>query len=391
MAKAKRAAAKPRRPLSKKARPAAKKAAARLKRPLLKRRAAIKPKKAKPAKPAMKKALRIKPKKAAAKAIAPKPPTANKILADLSALSAVSLPQSRPVLLPKPPEPAAKAEAAPPPVKAPPLPAPSIAPKQATPAPSGTISPAFSLLPPWQNEERPRSFMEDEGLTFSLAAPGSKASEFLLATGRKSDETLAGYFLIQAKKGEEIVGAVDGYSLPEALVFMRARAALPGRRELHTLLFCAGLGYYKTQNPKPKNVIYLNPSGPVSKELAGRLLFLGRRAGMLAVPVGHLDMLIFIRRIGMESELVADPYEIAGLLRAVSGIFHLDGVIEELASKGPVVLVPLPMSPDIRNRLHELKDTVAALGLPPDGFDALMERLIEDLVYDRKDITPESF
>jgi hypothetical protein len=132
------------------------------------------------------------------------------------------------------------------------------------------------------------------------------------------------------------------------------------------------------------------PRSPFTEAMAGKLLFLGRNAGMKGIAVDHLDMLFFIRRVGKEYDLIADGKELSVLLGSVGMVFKLNGVISEMEKKGAVPLIPLPTSPDSRSRLHELEDAVAAFGLEAGDMAKIMEKLKEEYVYDRKDITPES-
>jgi hypothetical protein len=250
--------------------------------------------------------------------------------------------------------------------------------------------PAFELMPPWQDKSGLSEFVSSQGIAFSLQKPGAEASEFL-AKGRAVDEKLPGYFIIQARKGATLIGAVDGYALQDTLVFMRSRALGAMRPELHSALYCAAMTYARAQAPQPKAAFYVCPKLPLSEDMAGKLLFLGRRAGMQALPTEGSNTLVFIRRIGKEYDFIADAKELAALLRSISAIFKLDAVISGLEGKGTLMLIPLPMSPDAQDRLHELEDTVRALGIGTANLAAVLEKLRNVCVYERKDVAPESF
>lgn len=324
--------------------------------------------------------------------ISPKP----SLLQELASLQAITPPPPVTALLPAPeqkmaPKPAeqkpAKEEPIKPIMSKPQTQEPEPAQIQKPSAPGTIIEPSLAFMPPWQDKERLSSFIADEGVKLTAGQPGSEASAFLSMSGRKVDEGLPGYFIVQAADGGGMIGAIDGYAIQDLVVLMRARVSGKSRRELHSLLFCAAM----TLAGKPKAALYLCPRVPFSEEIAGKLLFLGRREGMQAVPTNHLETLFFIRRFGKEYDLVADGKEISSLLRKAVAIVKFDGVIDEIEKKETIALIQLPMSPDSRNRLRELQDAVAALGLEAPNLASVIDKLMETYVYDRKDVTPESF
>ena len=151
------------------------------------------------------------------------------------------------------------------------------------------------------------------------------------------------------------------------------------------LLYAAALA-----KSKPAYVMLAQPRA-FSFETACRLIFAGRGLGMSALPTRHKSLLFFIRRVGKESDPIAGGKEIAGALRAAGGLFEgLEASISELEGKDAFALVPLPNSPDTREHLHELKDAVLDLGLPSESLDKVLQRLADEYVADRKDISPES-
>jgi len=247
------------------------------------------------------------------------------------------------------------------------------------------IQPAFDLLPPWESKSVLSDYFAEEEIVFGLQSAKSEASAFLAKSG-EVNQSLPGYFLIDAREGKEIVGAIDGFAMHGVLIIARSRAVGDNKRELHSLLYCAALSI----SSDSKTVLFASPRSAFSEEVAGRLIFLGRSAGMQCIPPNHSDTLFFIRRMGKENDLVADGKEIAALLRSVGTIFKPGGVAGEMEKRGAVQLIQLPTSPDSSGRLHELEDSVPALGIEAGDMDKILEKLKEDYVYDRKDITPES-
>ncbi len=260
-----------------------------------------------------------------------------------------------------------------------------ITPESKEKSPKSGIQPAFDLLPPWESKSVLSDFFSEEEIVFGLQNAKSDASAFLAKSG-EVDQSLPGYFLIEAREGKEIVGAIDAFYMQGTLVIMRCRATGERKRELHSLLYCAALSVSRDS----KTVLFSSPRSAFSEETAGRLIFLGRSAGMQGIPPNHSDTIFFIRRLGKEYDLAADGKELAALLRSVGTIFKPAAVIDELEKKGAVQLIPLPTSPDSSGRLHELEDVVPALGIEAKEMAGLLEKLKEDYVYDRKDITPES-
>ncbi len=247
------------------------------------------------------------------------------------------------------------------------------------------IQPAFDLLPPWESKSVLSDYFAEEDIIFELQSAKSEASAFLANSG-EVNQSFPGYFLIAAREGKEIVGAIDGFAIQGVLVIARSRAVGDNKRELHSLLYCAALSMFRDS----KTVLFASSRSAFSEDVAGRLIFLGRSAGMQGIPSNHSDTLFFIRRIGKENDLVADGKELAALLRSAGTIFKPGELLSELGKQGAVQLIPLPTSPDSSSRLHELEDTVPALGIEAGEMDKILEKLKEDYVYDRKDITPES-
>jgi len=298
-------------------------------------------------------------------------------------------PSSQPISPSLPPPPPQLPQAAPP---EPETAGPVGAPESHTPVPGGVLSPALDLLPMWEDRERLRRFMSEEGLSFSAPEKGSSdfssASRFLSASGKKADAAQQGYVIIScADRGGKPVAAMDGYLIGNVLVLMRARVTVQAnKRALHILLYAAALA-----RAKPSYVVLAEPRA-FSFEAACRLIFMGRGLGMSAIPLSHKSLLFLIRRVGRESDPIADGKEIAGALKPLVALFSgLETPIGEIERKDMVALVPLPNSPDTREHLHELKDAVLALGLPAESLDKVLQRLAEDYVLDRKDISPESF
>jgi hypothetical protein len=259
-------------------------------------------KKAKTKRRVVKKSARAKAKPSVRrKKTVSKKPAPKRFLREISPLKELTAQEKAPLLLPPP----AKA-----PTKGPERIAPEgiepIVPKLqiSVPGKGAPLSVGFDLVPPWQDKERLISFMKDEGISFSTESAGSEASSFLSSAGKETDAGANGYFLIRAEQAGLIIGAIDGYLTQDSVVFLRSKSQIKKRRELHTLLFCAAMTLLKAQSPAPKAAIYICPRAPFSQELAGRLLFLGRRAGMQAIPVESQGMLFFIRRFGKEHDLI---------------------------------------------------------------------------------------
>jgi hypothetical protein len=170
------------------------------------------------------------------------------------------------------------------------------------------------------------------------------------------------------------------------LVICRMRATGEKKRELHTLLYGAALAHARTISQSTGLAIFAMTRAPFSEPMAGKLIFLGRSAGMQAISGKSL---LFIRRFGKESDLVADGKSLATALRkaALPGI---EDIIAELEKKDAFPLIPLSTSPDSSARLHDISDAAEALGLDKGDKEKVMAKLKEDYVYDRKDITPET-
>lgn len=260
---------------------------------------------------------------------------------------------------------------------------------KAVPAQPGRIQPALDMLPDWEDRERMRRFVREEGLSFFQAMPGSPEQKAVLAFLPQAKNDEAGHFIVCAKSAVGgISGAMDGFILEEGNVVFIAHAKVTGERryERHLMLYCAALAL-----AKPKYIVYAAQRSQLTMEVSGRLIFLGRGLGMSAIPSSHPSM-IFMRRPGREHDPVASGEEISKLLRALKPVMdgQLDAAIEDFAKKGVLALVPLPISPDTREHLHELRDAVLALALPTAQLEAMLESLKMEYVLKRNDITPSA-
>ncbi len=251
------------------------------------------------------------------------------------------------------------------------------------------IQPAFDMLPDWEDRLRLRRAVFEDGLEFFEAGKGSAESNeayLMLNQSHKAPHSdLHDYFLICVKdRAGKMVGAIDGHAMGDLLVIGRSCSASPKTREIHILLYAAALA-----GKNPSYVATYTKLGDFSMDTAGRLILFGRGMGMSAIPL-KTSHLVFLRRLGKELDPISNGAEIAGVLERlkVFGELELDAHISEFSSKSVVPLIPLPLSPDSREHLHELRDVVSALAIPAGQLDAVMATLRADYVSGRKDITP---
>ena len=153
---------------------------------------------------------------------------------------------------------------------------------------------------------------------------------------------------------------------------------------MHILLYAAAL-----TGRGAKHVVFSTAICPVSYELAGKLILLGRGFGMSVLPLNHSKSIFFIRRVGNELEPTAPGEELADVLRTLVLLEpSLAQKAGEIAAQETVSLIPLPLSPDSREHLHELKEVVDFLHL--EGEKEVFDNLRNDYIIARKDVTPES-
>ncbi len=247
------------------------------------------------------------------------------------------------------------------------------------------------MLPDWEDRLRLRRTIFEDGLEFFEAGKGSaEANEayiMLNQSHKTAHSDLHDYLLICAKdRSGKIVGAMDGHALGDTLVIGRSFSASTKTRELHILLYAAALA-----GRNPSFVVTYTKLGDFSIDTAGRLILFGRGMGMSAIPL-KTTHLIFVRRMRKELDPISSGPEIAAILEKLKifGELDLDAHIGEFSSKSVVPLIPLPLSPDSREHLHELRDVVNSLGLPAGQLEAVMATLRADYVSGRKDITPQA-
>lgn len=253
--------------------------------------------------------------------------------------------------------------------------------------PPGRIQPAFEMLPEWEDRERMRRFIREEGLSFFTLSPESPDYRQALAFLPGAKSAKPGHFIVCMKSAiGGIAGVMHGFTLQEGNVLFISGSKVSGERraERHVLLCCAALAL-----AKPRYVVYATAKKALDMELSGKIIFLGRGLGMSAIPSAH-PSLIFIRRPGREYDPVASGDEVAQLLRSLKAVMdgQLDAAVEDFMKKGALSLIPLPTSPDTREHLHELRDAVLALALQAPGLEALLEKLKDEYVLRRNDVTP---
>lgn len=275
--------------------------------------------------------------------------------------------------------------------------APPLYPREPQPLPPERpgMSPELTInldtLPAWEDRLRLRRTMFEDGLRFFLAGEGSperkEALEILSQCQKDPQGRKPGYFLVCAKdKQGKMVGAMDGHALEGNLVSVCRSYAKDRRvRDMHVLLYAAAL-----TGRGAKHVVFSTAICPLSYKLAVELILLGRGFGMAALPLGHQKSIFFIRRVGSELEPSAGGEELADVLRTLVLLEpSLAQKAGELAEQESVVLIPLPISPDSREHLHELRDAIDSLHLEGDAKDVL-DSLRDDYIIARKDVAPES-
>jgi len=252
-----------------------------------------------------------------------------------------------------------------------------------------SIMPAFDLLPPWEDREMLRRFMTEEGLQLLVPVRGSPEfnSALGLLGGARPACSDPAYFLVCCSDSSgSVLAAMDCCTAGNTLLMLRSRVSKRVEKmQLHLLLYGAALA-----KARPESVFCTAPRSSLSPELAGKLIFLGRGLGMSAIPANH--WILFIRRMGRESDPITDGGEVAASLRSLRKFFDngIDAVISEVERKGMLPLVQLPNSPDRPEHLHELKEAVLALGLPVNGLESVLDTIRLIYVEDRHDITPDA-
>ncbi|MCI0504179.1 hypothetical protein L0Y65_05740 [Candidatus Micrarchaeota archaeon] len=254
------------------------------------------------------------------------------------------------------------------------------------------LTPALEMLPDWEDRLRLRRAIFEEGLTFySLGrhCPEFHEASSMLAPSKKdAADSVPGYFMVCLKdRSGKMAGAMDGHMLGGGVMAIgRSAARGDRRRELHILLYSAALSGHQ-----PSYVVFSTKKAPITEDSAAQFILLGRGFGFSGIPARLPDALLLLRRVKRELDPISSGQEISQALGAARPIFgsRFDAAIGEISKKGIMPLIPLPASPDSREHLHELRDTVPMLGLSADGLESVLERLLADYVLGRKDITPE--
>jgi hypothetical protein len=259
-----------------------------------------------------------------------------------------------------------------------------------TPGKSTELKINLDLLPAWEDRLKLRHTIFEDGLKFFTVGKDSReskqATDLLSECAKKQQGKKPGYFMVCAKDKEgKIVGAMDGHVLRGKIVSIcRSYAKDKKVRDLHILLYAAAL-----TGRDAKHVVFSTAICPVSYELAGKLILLGRGFGMSVLPITHPKSIFFIRRVGNELDPAAPGEELADVLRTLVLLEpSLAQKAGELAAQETVSLIPLPLSPDSREHLHELKEVVDLLHL--EGEKEVFDNLRNDYIIARKDVTPES-
>jgi len=266
---------------------------------------------------------------------------------------------------------------------------------QPLPPPKPGLSPEITInldtLPAWEDRLRLRRTMFEDGLKFYLVGKGSpeseQASSLLSSCKKDSQPKKPGYFMVCAKgRDGKIAGAMDGHALEGGIVSIcRSYAKDRKIRDLHILLYAAAL-----TGRGAKYAVFSTAVCPLSYELAGKLILLGRGFGMSALPIDHPKSIFFIRKVGNELEPSASGEELADVLRTLvllePSLAHKAG---ELAQQESVTLISLPLSPDSREHLHELRELADSLHLEGET-KSVLDDLRDDYIVARKDVTPES-
>ncbi|MBI5227279.1 hypothetical protein HY988_01705 [Candidatus Micrarchaeota archaeon] len=252
-------------------------------------------------------------------------------------------------------------------------------PPTSPPAPKSPIELDFDSLPLWTDRERLKMFISEENFSFSALG----TAKILEASKKKINPKNANYFFISANSKGALAGAIDGYFLSGNLVIMRANCSDKFKKsELLVLLYCAAISKFK-----PTNVLFYAEKSPLSIDLSGQLILLGRGFGMQAIPVPLSRQLFFIRRTGKEFDFLSSGQELSQILSSLASISDFFAEAADILSKQPsVVLIPLPSSPDNLEHLHELRDLASVIGMTFD--EVVFEKLKTDYVLARKDITP---
>ncbi|MFH0737958.1 MAG: hypothetical protein V1827_05040 [Candidatus Micrarchaeota archaeon] len=257
--------------------------------------------------------------------------------------------------------------------------------------PVGAFSPDLDTLPGWEGRHRLKRMIFEEGLTFLAVKKGvpesKEASAMLSKCAKEGEEGAPGYFIVCAKdRSGKVIGVLDGNSLDDGVVAISRSCAKDSHtRELHLLLYSAAL-----TGRNASYVMFSTSSPPISQEFAGKLILLGRGFGMSAIPVHDPKCLFFLRRMGKELDPLSEGEEISKVLKALSKIEPaLAKTASEFSKKGMVALIPLPISPDSREHLHELRDSVSSLGLKGE-LQPVLDSLRNDYLIERKDIAPSA-
>jgi hypothetical protein len=254
------------------------------------------------------------------------------------------------------------------------------------------LIPALELLPEWEDRLRLKRAIFEGGLTFFSLGRNCpeyhEASIALSRSGKASRNGVGGYFIVCIKdRAGKMAGAMDGHMLENGLMSIsRSFAAGPRRRQMHILLYCAALAGHQ-----PSYILFSMGKAEFSADDGARLILLGRGFGFSILPISIPDRVFFIRRVRRELDPISSGQELSQALAPAKPLFDSSfaNSLAELAGKGILPLAPLPTSPDSREHLHELRDAVAALGMPAAGLEAVLEKLRVEYVLGRKDLTPE--
>ncbi len=246
--------------------------------------------------------------------------------------------------------------------------------------PEGALSPNYALLPDWEDCERLKRFVVEAGLSFYLI--NKTSSEFKLTSSMlKGKLDLPNHFVICAKdRSGKIIGAIDGHMINNTLVVNHSHAEGNNKRELHILLYSVALP------AKVEYVVCYSKIDELTVESAGSLILLGRGFGMSAIAFGQ--EVLFVRRVKKELDPIATGAEISALLKELDDP-QLSAKSSDFEKKTIVPLTPLPISPDRREHLHEIRDVVELLKISPGKIDKVMDALKDDYVLGRMDLTPE--
>ncbi|MFZ5501037.1 MAG: hypothetical protein ACOY58_03890, partial [Candidatus Micrarchaeota archaeon] len=204
--------------------------------------------------------------------------------------------------------------------------------------------------------------------------------------GKDSQDKKPGHFIVFAKdRAGKVVAAMDGHALDKKVLSICRSSARDRRvRDMHVLLYAAAL-----TGRGASYVVFSTAICPFSYELAGKMVVLGRGFGMSAVPLKAQESMLFIRKKGSELEHSLSGGELADVIRSMVILQpSLAQTAGDFAEEESVHLIPLPLSPDSREHLHELRDAVESMQLSGETKD-VFETIRNDYVIARKDITPE--